>query len=158
MMKKWMTLMAVAGVCLLWGSGCQVYKKFRTPDLFPIVVASVAVQLTEKTAEAAKFEVVVTLENPNAVALPLISSEFTLRVNGHSLMSFEDQLHITLPANGTQVVHLQGVMVLASELNAQSNYVVNGTIAYEPPGEIRKIMTESKVRLPSFGFHGEGNF
>jgi len=60
----------------------------------------------------------------------------------------------TIPANGVQTVTLPAA--LATDTVEAGDYQVRGTLVYEPPGEIRKLLTEYGVPLPSASFKAQG--
>ncbi|MBL4699934.1 MAG: hypothetical protein JKX85_01625 [Phycisphaeraceae bacterium] len=153
------TVCSLACLCLMLGlSGCQAYKAFKSPDLKPLVIQTVDVKLALQSSEAAKFEVTLLINNPNNTPLPLVNSEFVLDVSGHGKCVTQYVLHRTVPANGTQTVTVPVVIVTREQVTATTGYVVKGVVSYVPPGEFRKLMTESKVPLPVVMFEAEGQF
>jgi len=133
-------------------SGCNVFKKFHTPVLLPLKVTAVNVNLHERSAEGASYVITVELENPNDVDLPLKDCQYSLSVGDSKSNNLSINPKRTLPANGTQMVR----MTASIPEGGNGAYRASGTITFEPPGEIRKILTESKVPLPFVSFNGEG--
>lgn len=132
--------------------GCAVYKKFRTPALAALVVEQVTVRLVEQSSEGASYRIEVTLQNPNDVDLPLRSAQYQLAVGETSSPTMSANPHRTLAANARQMVEL----TVALPQPPSGAWRCQGSITFEPPGEIRKIMTDSHVPLPSVNFTGEG--
>lgn len=139
-------------------TGCKVYRQFTTPSLKPVTVAKVDVTLVKQSDEAAKFDVTLTLENPNSTPLPMKYTDLSLDVAGYGNGHTEYMLHRTVPANGTQTVTVPMVIVTQQKVVAGTAYATKGTVTYVPPGEFRKLMTESNVPLPTAVFDSKGQF
>jgi LEA14-like dessication related protein len=154
--KMW--LAGLACLLMLGMTGCKVYRQFASPDLKAVTVQKVEVKLVEQSAEAAKFDVILTLANPNTTPLPLVKADLSLNVTGHGSGSTEYLLHRTVPANGTQIVTVPVLIVTTQQVTAGTAYATKGTATYEPPGEIRKLMTDSNVPLPAATFDAQGQF
>ena len=95
------------------------------------------------------MRVTVELQNPNNVPLPLRRAQYTVEVAGAEPFSFRDQPARTLPASGRQTVELAAVF--PGDATGATCHV-SGWITYEPPGEIRKLLTESGIPLPNADF------
>jgi len=141
-------------IASLFITGCRVAEKVKEEkvDTPPATVASVRV--AQQTGEGVRLEVVVELTNPNDVALPLKSSSFSVRVGG-AAASMSTRPNRTLPARGMQTVVLP-IALATGESVSGAQVSVTGTITYEPPGEIRKLLTESKIPLPTTSFSYQG--
>ena len=114
------------------------------------------VSILEQTEQGAVVEVSVELRNPNEVPLPLVSSRYTVAVDRVQSFTLHDEVHLTLPAGGRQIVRLGAAFASdGGELKGRA-CTVSGTITYRPPGQFRKVMTESYVPLPSVAFRGQG--
>ena len=147
-----MKRIALVSALLLCG-GCAVYEKMSTPPLDPPPATVKAVRVIEQTEEGAQLEIVIDLKNPNTTALPLVGASYTLSVGGAST-SLSGRPNRTLPASGAQTIYLRAAVPSASARGASTH--ASGTISYEPPGEIRKLLTESSVPLPSTSFQYTG--
>jgi LEA14-like dessication related protein len=147
-------LLLLLSAALLWG-GCSIrpprYHHVTTPQA---EVQSVAV--TQVTQEGARVEVTVELHNPNDMALPLRVSRYTLRIESIGEMRLTDLPPVTIPARGSRRVVLPTAIATDGHPLQGHAYSFEGTVTYEPPGEIRKVMTESGVPLPSAAFRGQG--
>lgn len=145
----------VAAIILLAGaaiSGCRVVEKARMERVDPPVVTVTDARVVEQTAEGARIDFTLELSNPNAVALPLIASRYQVSASG-SAVSLSHPPNRTLPAGGRQTLILSAALP-GSLRGAEYNF--SGSITYKPPGEIRQLLTESYVPLPSVGFTHQG--
>jgi LEA14-like dessication related protein len=111
------------------------------------------VRVVQQTDQGSRVEVDVELTNPNKTPLPLVKSSYTVSIAGGTPYHAEERLYRTLPGGGKQVVTLPAVFTAAPG----GAYHVTGSVAYEPPGEMRKLMTESYYPLPSVGFSASGS-
>ncbi|MEX0652790.1 MAG: LEA type 2 family protein [Phycisphaeraceae bacterium] len=134
----------VLAVALAWLAGCQTTRAPRAE------VRSVAV--TEQTAEGARIEVVVQVHNPNDVALPVRSAAYDVTVDQAGTFTFTDQPPVTLPPRGEQTITLPAAFVRSDEPLVGRPVRVAGRLRYQPPGEIRQLMTDYWIPLPSLSF------
>lgn len=147
--------LALLTAVLLTSSACSV----RMPRYYRVTrpgaeVKSLAV--TEVTDEGARVEVTVELTNPNDLALPLRVARYTLRIESLGQTSLTDLPPVTIPAKGSRLMVLPASLPFeGGELSGQA-YSFDGTVTFEPPGEVRRVMTESGIPLPSTPFRGEG--
>ena len=121
-------------------------------------IQSVEVKLVEQSDEAARFDVTITIANPNTTPLPLGVATVDLEVQDHGKASTRYLLHRTVPANAEQTATVPVVIVTKTPVSAGTQYGSRGTVSYQPPGEFRKIMTDSKVPLPTVTFNTTGQF
>lgn len=149
MIRNYLTLTLILATCSL--IGCKS-NRLRTK---PPTAQVTGVRLVEHTTTGSRLEVLLQLGNPNDFGLPLTRSDFSFRVAGGDSFTFNDQPHRSIPAKGTQLVRLPVALANPSSIVGAA-FVVEGSVTYEPPGEIRKLLTESSVPLPSVGFRGEG--
>jgi len=124
--------------------------------LKPVAAHVDSVRVDERTAEGVRVLVMVVAENPNDVALPIVRAKYTVELPGAGAepFRFTDLPMATIPANGVQTVTLPAA--LATDTVEAGDYQVRGTLVYEPPGEIRKLLTEYGVPLPSASFKAQG--
>ncbi len=149
--------MGMASLSVL--SGCAI-----DDNLIPPSASVEHVRVIDQSAQGSRLEVLVRMENPNVVALPLPSATFTLTLQGIGTFSFTDTPHVTLPAKrtdgefgpGVQFLKLPAAVATNGKDTHGAGYRVNGSIIYEPPGEIRKLLTESRVPLPTMNFSKSG--
>ena len=139
-------------------TGCKVYDKFTEPSLQSMTIKTVEVKLVEQSDEAARFDVTITIANPNTTPLPLGVATVDLEVQDHGKASTRYLLHRTVPANAEQTATVPVVIVTKTPVSAGTQYGSRGTVSYQPPGEFRKIMTDSKVPLPTVTFNTTGQF
>ena len=114
------------------------------------------VTIVEQTDQGAQVEVTVELRNPNSVPLPLVASQYTVTVDQIAPFSLHDEVHMTLPAGGRQTVTIHAAFAAGGDNLRGRACTVTGTITYRPPGQLRKVLTESYVPLPSVTFRGQG--
>ncbi len=150
--------------CVLWAMpGCNLYRS-ATRQLTQWISTPRArvlgVQVVEETAKGARVEVTLSVENPNAVDLPIDRAWYRLRVGGAS-HRYECVVHRTLPRGESQVLVLIAAVGkeeaggLSGGLMGQA-YRLDGEASYQPPGELRSLITDVRVPLPSFGFEARG--
>lgn len=142
--------------------GCGTIKKVKTAITDPLRSPEASVvdaSVVEQTAEGARVVIRVAVTNPNNVPLPLVSSSYTLDVNGTSYAFTQPPNH-TLPrrenSGGKQTLELYAALPTNGQNLTGAGYRVNGSVTYQPPGEIRKVLTDSYVPLPWVSFNGEG--
>ena len=148
MLRAICTMLALIGVI---AAGCAPVQRPQT------LVGEARV--TEASAEGAAVAVPVSLSNPRGVPLPIREARFTMRVDAADAAPFHvtQQLAATLPAEGGQTVTLRSAFAVADGASLEgAPYVIEGTIVYEPPGEIRRLLTDSGLPLPSVRFAGQG--
>jgi LEA14-like dessication related protein len=145
----------IAGVFGALG-GCQ--ETGRKKRYFDIVTAPTAqvveVKILETSPQAVRVAVTVEMTNRDEVPLPLTIADYYVDLPGTKTYRSSQRPLATIPANGTQQFQLTAAVPTAGE--APATYRVGGTIEYEPPGEIRMLLTESGVPLPRVGFQGTG--
>ncbi len=110
-----------------------------------------AVELTEVSEAGAAARVIVELSNPNDVPLPLRIAQYKVAL-GEVSYSGDTHPNATIPAHGTQRITLPA----AVSGRPGDAYKVNGTITFQPPGEIRQLMTDVGIPLPWVSINGEG--
>jgi LEA14-like dessication related protein len=109
--------------------------------------------LAEETEEGARVVVTVELVSKNKVALPLTDVHYEGTVSKVGDYSGKDRPNRTIPIKGRQTIEIPYVFK-TDELVSGRDMSVSGDITYEPPGQIRKLLTESGVPLPSTAFYG----
>lgn len=143
-MRSRLWLLMVAGAAL---GGCSGLQSPRASVGEAIV--------TEATSEGARIEMPLVLQNPNRTPLPIRETQYTIEVDGQTF-EFADRSAATMPAQGVQTVQMPAAFATpAGSLDGRS-YVVRGRVTYEPPGEVRKVLTDSGIPLPSVGFESSG--
>ncbi len=119
-------------------------------------VSSVSVQ--EVTPEGVRALVELELSNPNDTPVPLTESTYNVTLNGLGTKSYNQRLARTIPASGRQTVLLPAAWAYegATTPGGPQSISVEGSVTYEPPGEVREVLTESNVPLPSVAFSQQG--
>lgn len=145
-MRLWSTILIAVAASL---GGCATVE---TPT-----IEVVNVRVAEQTGEAARIEALVELTNPNDTPLPLTSASYTLSVGSAGSVSLDDFPNRTLPALGKQTVLLPASVRTNGANLKGAAYTVSGSVTYEPPGEMRKILTESGIPLPWVDFSKSGS-
>jgi hypothetical protein len=116
-----------------------------------------SVRIDEQTDEGVRVLVTLVAENPNEIALPIVRARYEVSLPGSEPFRFTDLPAATLPAFGTQTITLPAALTYGDGEATGELYVVSGTLVYEPPGEIRKLLTEYGVPLPSASFRSRGS-
>ena len=146
-----LTLLAVPA------AGCRLADTFKIERVPKPTVQVDAVKVVDQTDQGARIEIPVTLTNTASVALPLVEASYTVSIDGQKPVTFKNRPNRTVPIGGTQTVTLPLVVAITGEGPlAGRSMAVAGSIIYEPPGEIRQLMTESSVPLPSASFRYRG--
>jgi hypothetical protein len=122
-----------------------------------------SITLADQSAQGARVQVTVELKNENTVPLPLVRCDYTVSLAGVGSFTFSENPNKAIPARrtdinagpATQVVTLIAAFATAGEVKGR-DCRVDGSITYETPGEIRKIMTETSLPLPAMPFSGGG--
>lgn len=115
-----------------------------------------AVSIDERTDQGVRLLVTIVTENPNDVQLPIVRAVYKFELAGAEPFEFTDLPKATLPPNGSQTITLPAAFALAGGDASGRQLQINGTLVYEPPGEVRKLLTEYGVPLPSAGFKTTG--
>ena len=145
-------VVVIAAVLCL--SGCNILPK-PGPKITPPAARVGAVKLLNQTHEGAVVMVSVELENPNRTALPLLNNRYTLTVGGLSF-NYTDQPLRTLPSKGVQTLDLKAALSTGGRDLRGAAFRVTGRVDYEPPSQIRRLLTESGVPLPNVAYAGYG--
>ncbi len=148
------TMKQLALLWLLYGAaalvGCE--KLSLTPTIYSTPDAVVtAVELLEVSPEGASARIVVDLKNKNDEPMPLKLARYRLSLGGEAYTG-NTKANATVPARGALTLALTGAVAGAPG----AAYDVSGSIEYQPPGEIRELMTDFKVPLPTINFSGAG--
>jgi len=126
-------------------------------NLRPVTARVDSVRVDDQTEEGVRVLVTVQAENPNDVPLPVVWLWYQVKLDGGGEFTFTELPKVTLPAHGTQTITLPAAFALDGGDVLGRGYQVQGKATYEPPGEIRKLLTEYNVPLPSAPFKSEGS-
>jgi len=121
----------------------------------------VSAKVTQQSPEGVRVEFTVLLSHDNKVPLPLTLSEADITAGNSGGRAVTDVPHRTLPVGGGQGTGKQTVVIpiafpASAGVGPGSAYNINGSITYEPPGEVRRVMTESGIPLPTADFSKAG--
>lgn len=132
-------------------TGCSRYKH---PGL------SVAeVKMTEETASGYVLEFVLDTRNDNPEPLPLREVRYSLTLEGREVFSGVRSAQATLRRFGTQRISLPAAVPLepgATPPRGVVRYGLDGELSYVTPGQIARILFDTRVRRPRVGFHERG--
>lgn len=112
-------------------------------------------RVVQHSEQGTRVEVEIELTNPNTTPLPLIKSDYTVSTGKGQAYHATERLNRTLPSRGKQTITLPAVFTGGAD-TGESSYSVTGSVSYEPPGEMRKLLTESRYPLPSVSVSGSG--
>lgn len=112
--------------------------------------------VADRTVEGARVEVTLQIDNPTDHALPVRAVDYRITVAEAGTFAMTDQPAIALPPNGQQTLILP-----AAFANGDTDWVgrrvdVTGSLHYQPPGQIRELLTEYRFPLPSASFSATG--
>ena len=97
------------------------------------------------------FDLLVT--NPNDEALPMPRVSYRVDVVGGGAFEFTDRPYAASPSEGqvrfTMASAVRGVNLEGKQVN------VDGTIIFEPQGELRRVFYDNYVPLPRSSFSGQ---
>jgi len=133
-------------------TGCGDKLIVATP-----VVTLDGVEIVDRTSEGARALIHLTVANDGDVPLPLTDAGYTLTL-ANATYSGGTNPNATLPAKGSQAITLPAAVTGSpAEVPNGCSYTLSGSIHYEPPGQIRQVLTDMGVPLPSVSFNGNGN-
>lgn len=110
--------------------------------------------LVEESPDGSRVEFVVEIDNPRDVGYPILDARYTVDVEGAGPFSFTAYPVEALPAEGTQRLLLAGAFDRTGL--AGRRWRVNGSLTYQPGGNLRAVGTDLGIPLPSVAFNGEG--
>lgn len=115
----------------------------------------VRIDITDHSDEAIALRAVIRLSHGNDLDLPLGQVRYRFWIEGLGGVTYEDIANRTLPRQGEQTFDVTGSLALGStKLSALAgqDVGVRGQVAFVPPGEIRKILTDANLPLPRSRF------
>lgn len=134
-------------------------KKHPDPALWQIQSPQAKViscHVTQQTDAGFRVEAVIELSNDNRVPLPLLDTHYTIKIEKVGSISLVDEAKRTVPAFGKQQLILAASFAWKDPAPAGAVWTVTGRVKYDPPGELRQILTETKIPLPDSHFHDSG--
>jgi hypothetical protein len=152
--KQFIALLALA--LLLCVGGCSINGGIESP-----VAEVVSAKVVQQTGDGVRVEVTVLLTQSNKVPLPLPKASADITVGNNGSREIKDDPHRTLPVGGDQGTGKQLVVLpiafpASAGVAPGASYNISGSITFEPPGEVRRVLTESGVPLPTAGFSKSG--
>jgi LEA14-like dessication related protein len=147
--RCWLISLACLGLlgCLGTG-GCA--------SVTPPTAEVTNIRATDTSPDGTRFVVTVLLTNPNEEALPLRSVHYSLGVQGLGDYTGSDLPNRTLPSHGVQTVEFPAA-IPGNQGEVKGRPVkVTAEIKYQPPGEIRQLMLESGIPLPTVSVEKTG--
>lgn len=151
---SWLIVLGLSLACV----SCAK-KKHPDPELWNVITPQASVislQVTEQTDTGFRVEAVVELTNENRVPLPLLDIHYKIEVDKVGSISVLDDANRTIPAHGKQRVILPASFAWQGPAPGGASWTVSGKVQYDPPGELRQILTETKVPLPVTHFKEAG--
>lgn len=135
----------LAAIVLSTG-GCRAVARLR--GIQPPEAEVTGVHVLEQTEEGARVRVQVKLTNPNDVPLPVVASDYHMTLAEAGSFKFVDRPGRTLPAESSGSVELMAAFETGGADVSGRSYRVTGWLFYEPPGQLRRLLTESSIPLP----------
>ena len=143
-------------LCVTAG-GCSWLKLPRLPQrvLKPAAVVT-QVRQVERSEIAARYEIDVSLYNPNDFPLPITFAAYSLSIGGSSYKT-DTVPSATLPATGRLTVSLPAVLRTGAEAGSDApGFDASGTFTITPEGEMRRMLYEIGFPKPRAVFNGRG--
>lgn len=109
------------------------------------------VQLTERSAEGTAVRIVLDVTNPNDEQLPMKIARYRLTLGGQTYVGNTPANAIS-PAEGTVTFTLPA----AVPTTAGTDYKLTGQIEFQPPGQLRDLITDFGVPLPTIALNSTG--
>lgn len=145
----------LAGTLLIFAGCVSEEPVAESGDLETPTAALVSASQTARSDEGSRLVAAVDVTNPNQVALPVIEVFYTVKVDGVGEFSFTQTGDSTLYKGGTQRLLLPSAFKTTKDLSG-ATYSVDGWLSYQPPGEVRKLLTDTGWPLPRVWFSGSG--
>lgn len=141
--------------CLMLGLSLLSACAMMRPDLVPPQATLVAVEMTELGVRQQRFRIVLDLDNPNSVALPVSALGYRVVLGGSEFAEGRSEGAFRVPAGGRERVRLSVSTDLLRSLDQLQGLLATGTRAvdYELEG---RVWLDMPLR-PSLGFSDRGN-
>jgi len=132
-------------------SGCSSHRSVVGAWIDSPTAEVEALELTAVSPVATTGNLIVKLTNPNDIPLPLPMASYTVTL-GETTYRTDTVPNAALPALGEQRV----VLPVVFDGAPTDAYSASGSITYIPPGEIRVLMTDLGIPLPTVNFSASG--
>jgi len=117
-----------------------------------VEVTSIRLDDTSAGGGRILFDLLVT--NPNDEELPIPTVSYEVDVVGAGSFEFTDRAYAAVPRNGTVRLTLASAV---TGVNLQGKAVeVDGTMIFEPEGELRRVFYDNQYPLPRSSFESRG--
>lgn len=140
----------ITSLALLSG-GCQKIQGLKTPQ-----AKVVSLRLVEQTEAGVRLEMLLAIQNSNDVSLPLKQAQYTVTLERMGTFTFSKRANMTLPADGVQTLTFVAAFATGGQDVSGFAWQAYGSVAYELPGEIRDLLTNYGVPLPTTSFRASG--
>ncbi len=144
------SILGAVAPCALLGA-CSSYK---APEL------SVAeVRLKDETPSGYVLEFDLDTRNDNSEPLPLREVRYSLTLDGRPVFTGVRSAQATLRRFGTQRISLPAAVALEpgeSPPDGVIGYALVGELSYVTPGQIARILFDTRVRRPRVSFRKQG--
>ncbi len=140
-----------SGLLLLALSGCALLR----PELQPPQATLVAVEMTELGVRQQRFRLVIDLDNPNTIALPVNALAYSVMLEGAPFAEGRTEGGFRVPAGGRERVRLTVSTDLLRSLEQLQGLLVAGRrdVGYELDG---RVWLDMPMR-PSLRFSDRGS-
>ncbi|MBI1370235.1 MAG: hypothetical protein GC162_16495 [Planctomycetes bacterium] len=147
-------MMLIAVLAAMTLTGCGPIKMPRMPVPVQDPTTDIAsVNLVDASEKAGKYDITITLVNPNNFELPMTFATYSLTV-GERTYEGSAIPNTTLPA--LSQIQFTVPAVLEGPAAAGQNFTAEGTITLNPPGQIRQLIYELGIPMPTAHFDGQG--
>jgi len=143
----------LAPLLSLASTGCHAVDAFHPRFVDPPTLKVERVEVLERGPEGVRLRVHAVASNPNKLAFPLLEASYRVGFENGPERRFSEKVHVTLPPETEQAFTLTAA---TPSPPPGASWVVSGSVAYHPPGGLRRFLTESSVPLPSVAFSGRG--
>lgn len=141
----------VLAIAAAWLAGCaSVTQSVEAPQ-----VRLASLTLREASVAAQRFEVGLLVHNPNAVPIPVEQLRFSVRLGGGGILDGRSVEPFTLPAGGSETVHIDVGSDLVSSLSRLLALVQGpgSTISYDLDGFVE--LSRGLRRTLPINYRGE---
>lgn len=147
----WSATLALVAV---FAGGCQLYPS-------PKVEIDPTGQLVERSEEAVRFDIVLTLENPNKEPLELREFRYSVNVDGRRVFQGRFDPGANLAAGATKRLELPAVVRYEAagwtDVPPATEWRLDGHLVYLEPERLAEVLLDTGIYRPRVGFRATGN-